>query len=364
MTTITFPKLSDDELRRLLEPPSGKIRLVIDTDAHNEIDDQFALAWALLSWDKFTIEGVYAAPYSFALHREPMLEAYRLLKAGHEAQVSEKLKKYKSWARRLIEAEIDPYPMPFVPPDEGMELSYQEILTVFDKLGEDPTGQVFRGSPGYLTSLDEPIRSPAAEHLVERALANQAEPLYVAAIGCLPNIASAILLEPAIIKNIVVLWTSAYPSCCNLSNAASFNLVQDVLSARRLLDCGVAHVYLPGFHVGAQLKISLPEMELSVKGQGAIGDYLYHLYNHNPIHAQRGITDHFGRTWVIWDLINFAWLLNPDWVPSQLVRSPILNDDLCWQHDPTRHLMREAYGVDRDEIFRDFFRKLKQAAER
>ena len=364
MIAITFPTLSADELYRLLEPPRGKVRLVIDTDAHNEIDDQFALVWALLSPEKFDIEGVYAAPYSFAHHREPLLEAYRLLKAGYAGQVSEKLKKYESWARRLIEAEIDPYAIPFVPPDEGMELSYQEILTVFDKLGQDPTGQVFRGSFGYLTSLDRPIHSPATEHLIERALANPAEPLYVAAIGCLPNVASAILLEPAIIKNMVVLWTSAYPSCCNLSNAASFNLVQDALSAQLLLDCGVAHVYLPGFHVGAQLKISLAEMDLWVKGQGAIGDYLYHLYTHNPIHAQRGITDHFGRTWVIWDLINFAWLLNPHWVPSQLVTSPMLNDDLCWQHDPARHLMREAYGVDRDEIFRDFFRKLAQAAEK
>jgi inosine-uridine nucleoside N-ribohydrolase len=362
MNSITFPKLAEDELRRLLEPPQGPVRLVIDTDAHNEIDDQFALAWALFSQDKFNVEGVYAAPYSFALYREPMLAAYRLIKAGLPEQVSEDLEKFSSWAKRLIAADIDPHSIPFVQPDEGMELSYQEILTVYDKVGEDPAGKVFRGSPGYLSTPDKPIRSPAAEHLVERALANADEPLYVAAIGCLPNIASAILLEPEIIKNIVVLWTSAYPSCFNLSNAASFNLVQDVPSSRLLFDCGVAHVYLPGFHVGAQLTISLPEMEQWVKGQGAMGDYLYHLYTHNPIHTQRGISGHFGRTWVIWDLINFAWLLNPSWVPSQLVRSPALNGDLKWAHDPNRHLMREAYGIERDAIFRDFFTKLQSAA--
>lgn len=68
-----------------------------------------------------------------------------------------------------------------------------------------------------------------------------------------------------------------------------------------------------------------------------------------------------GRTWVIWDLINIAWLLNPDWVPSQLVRAPILSADLYWKHDPGRHLLREAYGVDRDAIYRDFFDKLHKA---
>lgn len=358
MMSTPFPKLSDDELRRLLEPPDGKVRLVIDTDAHNEIDDQFALAWALLAPEKFDIEGVYAAPYSFALRREPLLEAYRLLQAGQAGQIPEK--RFETWARRLLEAGIDPTTIPFVPPDEGMELSYQEILTVFDKLGQDPAGKVRRGSPGYLTSLAEPIRSPAAEHLIERALAGEDRPLYVAAIGCLPNVASALLLEPEIIKHIVVLWTSAYPTFCNLSNAASFNLVQDPLASRLLFDCGVAQVYLPGYYIGAQLSISLPEVERWIEGQGAIGDYLYHLYTHNPLHTHRGITDHFGRTWVMWDLINFAWLLNPDWVPSQLVRVPILSDDLYWRADPNRHLMREAHGIDRDGIFRDFFTRLKE----
>lgn len=359
MTAIKFPKLSDDEMERRLAPPTGRVRLVIDTDTHNEIDDQFALAWALLSPEKFDLEGVYAAPYSFALRREPMLAAYRLLKAGREAEISDALGKYKTWARRLLEADIDPTTITFVSPAEGMELSYQEILTVYDKLGHDPTGLVFRGAPGYVPALDQPIRSPAVEHLIERALAGGDEPLYVAAIGCLPNIASAILLEPEIIKHIVVLWTSAYPTCVNLTNAGSFNLVQDTISSRLLFDCGVPHIYLPGYYIGAQLSFSLPEMTAWVKGQGLIGDYLYHLYTHNPIQAQRGITDHFGRTWIIWDLINFAWLLNPEWVPSQVVRSPRLDEELYWRHDPNRHLMREATGIDRDAIFRDFLGKLQ-----
>ncbi|MDX1524161.1 MAG: nucleoside hydrolase, partial [Anaerolineae bacterium] len=322
MPPKSFPTLTNDEMRRRLEPPAGRVRLVIDTDAANEIDDQFAVAWALLSPEKFVVEGVYAAPYSFALHRTPMLKAYDLIKAGQADQISGDLARYTGWAQRLIDQDIDARSIPFVEADEGMELSYQEILTVYDKLGLDPTGQVFRGSPDYLTSLVEPISSPAAEHLIERAMAGGDEPLYVAAIGCLPNIASAILLEPEIIKHIVVLWTSAYPSSTNLWNGTSFNLVQDRLASQLLFDCGVPHVYLPGYHIGAQLSISLPEMEAWVKGKGAMGDYLYHLYTHNPIQAQRGITDHFGRTWIIWDLINFAWLINPEWVPSQLVHSP------------------------------------------
>ncbi|MEM7802784.1 MAG: hypothetical protein AAF633_26580, partial [Chloroflexota bacterium] len=139
------------------------------------------------------------------------------------------------------------------------------------------------------------------------------------------------------------------------------NLMQDIPASQMIFDSGVPHVYLPGFYIGEQLKISLPEMERWVKGSGKIGEYLFHLYTHNPIHRQRGITDLFGRTWVIWDIINIAWLLNPDWVASELFPSPVLTDDLYWAHPPDRHLMREAIMINRDGIYRDFLRKLETA---
>jgi purine nucleosidase len=72
--------------------------------------------------------------------------------------------------------------------------------------------------------------------------------------------------------------------------------------------------------------------------------------------------DHFGRTWVIWDLINIAWLMQPGWVPSALLSTPLLGDDRKWSVGPAdRHFWREAYDIDRDAIFRDLFAKLKTA---
>ena len=43
-----------DEMTRIakLQPPEGRVRLVIDTDTYNEIDDQFAIVHALLSPDR------------------------------------------------------------------------------------------------------------------------------------------------------------------------------------------------------------------------------------------------------------------------------------------------------------------------
>lgn len=86
-----------------------------------------------------------------------------------------------------------------------MQRSHEEILRVFDHLGLDARGRVFEGSNGYLVSSTEPRRSPAVDHLI--ALARSCatdQPLYVAALGCVTNIASALLLAPDIVDRLVV----------------------------------------------------------------------------------------------------------------------------------------------------------------
>ena len=67
---IKFPVLTEEERRRKLDVPTGKIHLIIDTDAKNEVDDQFAVSWALRSPERFEVDAVYAAPYSHDCFRK------------------------------------------------------------------------------------------------------------------------------------------------------------------------------------------------------------------------------------------------------------------------------------------------------
>ena len=60
---MAFPQLPTARRLALLEPPAAPVRLVLDTDTANEIDDQFALVYALLSPERITLEAVYAAPF-------------------------------------------------------------------------------------------------------------------------------------------------------------------------------------------------------------------------------------------------------------------------------------------------------------
>ena len=61
---------------------------------------------------------------------------------------------------------------------------------------------------------------------------------------------------------------------------------------------------------------------------------------------------------VVWDISTVGYVLNPNWTTTALTPSPILNDDMTWAHDETRHPIRLCYGLSRDAMFGDLFAKL------
>jgi len=357
-----FPPLDKDLLAERLEPPNtndSNLRVLIDTDAANEIDDQFALAWALLSPEQLTVEAVTTEPFSFAHHQQNLISAERAIDSGREI-TDHLVGGLQGWIHRLHKQGMRATDVNFVSPATGMEMSYQEILTIYNKLGIAVDGKVFRGATEYMSSADKPVNSESVDTIIDLAKSGS-QPLYIAALGCVTNIASALTRAPEIRDNIIVAWTSAYPSNAPQCNRPSLNLFQDIHASRLMFDSGVPLVYLPGYHVGAQLKISQPEVEKFIADKGAIGDYLHRLYTNNPLHKMFAIENTDLRTWVIWDIINIAWLINPSWVPTMLCSSPILDEQLYWQKDPGRHNIREAHDVQRDEIFIDFYTKLERA---
>lgn len=305
-----FAQLDPERRLAMLEPPRGRLSLVIDTDTDNEIDDQFALVYALLS-DTLDVEAIYAAPF-------------------HNSRSTG--------------------------PGDGMWKSLAEIGRVLDRLGRDGDGWVFGGSERYLTH-GQPVPSAAAEDLVARAMRERRLPLYVVALGAITNVASALLIEPALAGRMVVVWLGGEPWYWRGPMTRAFNLWQDVPAARVVFDSGVPLVHIPCTNVAEHLRTTLPEVERFVRGRGPAGDYLHKIYR-----ACRA--DHFAASRVIWDVCNIAFLVNPGWVPSELRPSPLLCDDLTWaEPDAARHLVREAIEVDRDAVFGDLFRKLAAYAE-
>ncbi|MBN1248921.1 MAG: nucleoside hydrolase [Anaerolineae bacterium] len=309
---MDFPLLSETWRVERLTPPTGPVDIVLDTDTYNEVDDQFAVVYALLSPEKINLQALYAAPF------------FNNRSTG---------------------------------PADGMAKSYQEIHRLLDRMSEgpiqipEPEGFVFRGSDNYLLDREHPRESEAAEDLIAKAMARGEDdaPLYIATIGCITNVASAILMEPEIIKRIVIVWLGGH--AFHWPDTREFNLWQDPVAARVVFDCGVPVVQIPVMGVCSHLHTTIPEIERYVKGRGAIGDFLaetvkgYH-------------KDHFAWSKVIWDISAIAFLLNESWTPTALVHSPIVTSEGTWSFDNSRHLIRSAVHVHRDPIFRDLFTKL------
>ena len=76
------------------------------------------------------------------------------------------------------------------------------------------------------------------------------------------------------------------------------------------------------------------------------------------------ISERETKTWVIWDMIDVAWLFDEGYVSTRLTPAPTLDADYYWQHPPGRHQMREAYDLNRDAIFEDFYKTLERAPGR
>lgn len=302
-------QVSSGALEERLAPPQGQVDVVLDSDTYNEIDDQFAVAYALLSRERMKVEAVYAAPFL------------------NERSSS---------------------------PADGMQKSYEEILRILKRLNLSPQGFAFAGSERFLPAAGKPVDSPAARDLIQRALQTRSKPLYVMAIGAPTNVSSALLLEPRIKNRIVVVWLGGQP--LEWHTASEFNLKQDLHASRTLYDCGVPLIQIPAKNVSEHLRTTTLEIEHFLKGKSPIADYLcseFHAYAKSK--APQG---DYPWSKVIWDIAAVAWLVRPDWVPSRIVFSPVLTDELKYRLQVGRHKMRIAIDVHRDPIFDDLFRKL------
>jgi inosine-uridine nucleoside N-ribohydrolase len=207
--------------------PSSRRRVIIDTDAKNEADDQFAIVHALLS---------------------PSLDIRGLVAAHFGTSRSER----------------------------SMEESREEIDLLLDLMGLDQQVTVANGAPTGIPDEATPRDSEGAQLIIaESQLASPEEPLFVAFLGPLTDMASAILLDPSLVhRNVVVIWiggvgyggVETYPG-------VEFNLRNDIAAANVVYDSGITVWQVPS-NVYSQVSVSYAELEEKIGGTSKLADYL------------------------------------------------------------------------------------------
>jgi inosine-uridine nucleoside N-ribohydrolase len=300
--------LSHEQRLSLLEMPQHTVDVVIDTDAYNEIDDQFAISYALRSPERLNVQALYAAP--FLNHRSTS-------------------------------------------PEDGMVKSEKEIHKLLALLGEER--EVYAGSRTYLPDENTPVISPAAEDLSRRAMGYSPEkPLYVVALGAITNVASALLLNPAIADRIVVVWLGGH--ALEWPDNREFNMQQDVAAARVIYGSGAPLVMLPCCGVVSAFTTTGPELDHWLRGKNALCDYLVQ----NTVDEAESYAR--GQAWsrVIWDVTAVAWLLNDGhrFMADRLISTPVPQYDHHWHITADAPLCRYVFTIHRDSLFTDLFTKL------
>ena len=207
--------------------PTRRRRVIIDTDAKNEADDQYAIVHALLS-ASLEVRGLVAAHFGTSRTDRSMSES---------------------------RAEID------------------HLLELMDLPGKVTVADgAARALPDDRTAQD----SPGARLIIEESkLASAGDPLYVAFLGPLTDMASAILLDPEIVRRpIVVIWIGGVGyGGVETYAGIEFNLSNDITAANVVYDSGVTIWQVPS-NVYSQVSVSYAELEEKIGGTSPLADYL------------------------------------------------------------------------------------------
>lgn len=300
--------MTETQRQRNLRLPSGKLPVVLDTDAFNEIDDQFAIAYLLRSADRLDTKAIYAAPFL-------------------NSKVSS--------------------------PAEGMEKSYQEIFHILRLTGAEKP--VYRGSQTFLRDEITPVVSDAARDLAARAEAYTPEkPLYVVAIGTITNVASAILLNPKVAENTVVIWLGGH--ALHYHDTAEYNMRQDVAAARVVFSSGVPLIQLPCMGVVNLFAVSRPELEQYFYDKNPLADYLAR----NTVRYMDERREATLWSKPIWDVTAVAWLLNDEdrFMLWRTIPTPVPGYDNRYTGQTYPHEMGYVYSIRRDALLEDLVDKL------
>ncbi len=287
-----------------------KKKVILDSDTYNEMDDQFAIAYAL-GCDKIDVIGLTAAPF--------------------------KNERSSSFA-------------------DGMEKSYEEIFRVLDVTNKTGTCEVLRGAGDSISKQPgfAPVDNPASRYIIKMAKESD-EIIYVLATGMCTNITSAILLDPSIKDNICVIWIGT--NARNVESVGEFNVNQDYRAGQILFNSGVPLVIVSCYGEDGYGTVALNAYKHDldrIKGDSRACVFFRETL---PFEFQEESTEGGTEEWfrVIWDIGAPAVLSVPEAMDLSIIPAPVLTDKGTFAYDETRHKVIITGRMDRQTVLNDTF---------
>lgn len=318
----TQKKANDNSVVVLPFETHQKQTVIFDTDANNELDDQHALAYLLLNGDAFHVKGVTVNT------------------TKHGGNIDEQ---YAEAERVIKLCNLDGK----IPLFKGADGSFEEIRPSIEEETFD----------GY----------KAVNFIVEQAKKQEGEKLVVIAVGKLTNIALALEKEPAIAKNIRLVWLGA-----NYPEPGEYNLENDIPSMNYLLESDIVFEMVTvryGKSSGTDAVRVVegepqktmpglgPHIEQAVVGRHGdtctnFGDYSVSLFQHCEYYG-----DPPGRA--LFDMAAVAIVKDASWATATEVPCPIMIDKVWVEQPENERKIIVWENFDKAKIMEDFYSSLK-----
>lgn len=245
----------------------AQTRVWLDADTANEIDDLYALTRALTA-PGLTVTGLSSTQWKSS----PLAEGNTL---------------------------------------EASQLLNEALLGLLGKTSIP----AHRGSivPVYWWGRDRAAYSGASYHLMlEARRTPPGEKLTVVALGALTNVASALLMDPAIAERMRLYWLGAEVRD-GVWDKSEFNCLNDIHALNVVLNARGLETFVMPANVASALTFDYEDTAQRLRAGGRLGGFLLNRWNQHAPGASR---------WIMWDLAGVEWLLNPALVESKMMPAP------------------------------------------
>jgi inosine-uridine nucleoside N-ribohydrolase len=300
---------------------TDKIPVILDTDANNELDDQHAIAYMLLSGDVFDVKGI---------------TVNRTASGGDVI-------KHLEEAERIVK---------LCGLHQSIEV-YKGANGAFDEIKDSVNESAFDGAD-------------AVNFILEKSNQTDTGRLLLLAVGKLTNIALALKKDPSIASQVRIVWLGS-----NYPDPGEYNQENDPASLSYILDTDVDfEIALVRYNKPsgtAAVTVSLNDIREKMAGKGpaipepivgrhggkfaCFGDYSISLFENAEFHGMQ-------HSRALFDMAAVAIVKNASWATPTKIPAPTLVDGNWVDRPGNQRKIVIWENFDREKIIQDFYDRM------
>ncbi|MRI00216.1 nucleoside hydrolase [Kriegella sp. EG-1] len=300
---------------------SKKLKVIFDTDANNELDDQHALAYLLFNDSNFKTLGVTVnATVNGGELVNHYKEAQRILKLCNKEEI------------QLI---------------NGADKDFKTIKNTIDNPNYD--GQ------------------EAVDFLLNET---KKDSVIIIAVGKLTNVALALKKDPTFAERTKIVWLGS-----NYPNPGEYNQENDTIAMNYVLNSSIPFEMVTvryGKPSGTDaVGVSVHEINKRMPGKGptanetVIGrhDGMFKNFGDYSVSLFKNIEAHDGESYTraLFDMVAVAILKNPEWGQSKTIATPIFIDGKWVERPNNSRKIKLWENFKKEALLTDFFNTMENA---